>query len=133
MLRLVWQDPKEKGPTIAVTSFCGEMSYSHQVLVDPSACSTWAQLRTEARKHFHIPEQAHIRFENESRLDLETAYPAYLTEAPPLLRISADLIENVLVVTDAGQDFSYSFKPELSVSSIDVATDLGESRLVFHT
>ena len=30
MLRLVWQDPKEKGPTVAVTSFCGEMSYAHK-------------------------------------------------------------------------------------------------------
>jgi hypothetical protein len=38
MLRLVWQDPKEKGPSVAVTSFCGEMSYSHQVLVGVCVC-----------------------------------------------------------------------------------------------
>jgi hypothetical protein len=25
MIRLVWQDPKEKAPSAAVTSFCGEM------------------------------------------------------------------------------------------------------------
>jgi len=27
MIRLVWQDPKEKTPSAAVTSFCGEMNY----------------------------------------------------------------------------------------------------------
>jgi hypothetical protein len=123
LLRLVWQDPKEKGPSVAVTSFCGEMSYSHQVLVDPSKCSSWESLRSEARQNFHIPDHAQIRFENEARLDLEVAFPNYLTD-PPRLLATLDQVENVLVVTDSGQDFSYSFKPELSVSSIDVATDL---------
>ena len=51
--------------------------------------------------------------------------PNYLKETLQIAPLgTADQIENVLVVTDAGQDFSYSFKPELSVSSIDVATDL---------
>ena len=27
LIRLVWQDPKEKAPSAAVTSFCGEMNY----------------------------------------------------------------------------------------------------------
>ena len=124
MLRLVWQDPNEKGPSVAVTAFCGEMSYSHQELVSPETCKTWELLRKVAREKFKIPEQVQIRFEDEYRRDLEEAFPRYLTEAPPRAKPAADHIENVLVVTDAAQDFIYSFKPELSVTSIDVATDL---------
>jgi hypothetical protein len=124
MLRLVWQDPNEKGPSVAVTAFCGEMSYSHQVLVDPEGCKTWDALRQVAREKFKIPEQVQVRFEDEKRRDLEETFPKYLTEVPPRAKPAADHIENVLVVTDSAQDFTYSFKPELSVTSIDVATDL---------
>lgn len=56
-------------------------------------------------------------FENEARVDLETAQPTYLTDPPRAQPRagSGDVVENVLVVTESGQDFAYAFKPELSV------------------